>query len=186
MTEDRTPLQRNLEILIAARGINPHSLAVAAGVEATTVKRILRPGPRSATARTLKPLADYLGVTVDRLLTEGAFDQLRDETGGDRPLGAASADDDWTGPAAQPGVITADLVEEAAANTLRWLGRKGEYDLTDDEADQIASAIAAHVLELSALPADERTPADPAQFSLLSRLLRLARRKAGRPAAAAG
>jgi len=64
MNNNASPLQKNLEWLIAQRNTNPYELQRATGVPQPTIHRILTGESNDPRTKTLQPLADYFGVPV--------------------------------------------------------------------------------------------------------------------------
>lgn len=65
-------LRRNLAYLIAKQGTNPTALAKATGVQQPTIHRILKGESDDPRTATVKPLADYFGVSVEFMRTADA------------------------------------------------------------------------------------------------------------------
>jgi transcriptional regulator with XRE-family HTH domain len=64
MSNPASPIQKNLEWLIAKKRTNPYELQRATGVPQPTIHRILSGESNDPRTKTLQPLADYFGVTV--------------------------------------------------------------------------------------------------------------------------
>lgn len=60
-------LSHNLQFLMNARQVNAYDLQNAVGVNQPTIHRILTGESQDPRTSTLKPLADYFGVTVNEL-----------------------------------------------------------------------------------------------------------------------
>lgn len=65
-----SPIGRNLRILMDQQGIHETALARATGVPQPTVHRLLNANTHDPRDSTVRPLADYFGVTVEHLRTE--------------------------------------------------------------------------------------------------------------------
>lgn len=72
-------LLENLRALMAARGLNAHTLADAAGMNPTAVYDILSGKARSPKLETVAKLADALGVATTRLIEEPTENELQAE-----------------------------------------------------------------------------------------------------------
>lgn len=156
--KDKAPLQRNLEILLDAHDLKMRALSVNSGLEETTVKRIVSGRARSPRTETVAALAQSLGTTVDQLTTEGAFDHL---IGQKVTVEAGDVDGSGQTPSilktVSAGPLSVVLVEQAANNVLTELIDAGYLQITSADAAEIATGIAAHTVELSTLPPDQRT-----------------------------
>jgi SOS-response transcriptional repressor LexA len=64
MSTSASPIQKNLEWLIAKKRTNPYELQRATGVPQPTIHRILSGESNDPRTKTLQPLADFFGVTV--------------------------------------------------------------------------------------------------------------------------
>ena len=60
-------LRDNLKFLMDQGGYNPHSLAASTGVKQPTIFRILEGESKTPRDSTVKPLADFFGVTIEQL-----------------------------------------------------------------------------------------------------------------------
>ncbi len=65
-----SPIGRNLRILMDQQGIHETALARATGVPQPTLHRLLNANTHDPRDGTVRPLADYFGVTVEHLRTE--------------------------------------------------------------------------------------------------------------------
>lgn len=72
-------LVRNLKRLMAAQGMNPHTLAAAARVNQTAVYDIVSGKSRSPKIETVAKLAAALGTTVSTLIEEPGASDLRSD-----------------------------------------------------------------------------------------------------------